>query len=68
MTAPAPHIQRLQAEHSETTDRLQKLAAFIESEKFLTLSDVDQKLLLRQRLIMVDYVAVSAERLQCALA
>ena len=66
MTTPAPHVQRLQAELSELQDRLQKLNAFRESDKFQQLDTHNQNLLHRQALIMTDYVAVLQERLALA--
>lgn len=38
----APHQERMLAEYTELNDRLNKLRAFIESEKFMALSPEEQ--------------------------
>jgi hypothetical protein len=40
-----PHEQRMVAEHAELSDKLTKLSAFLESEKFASLSEDDRRLL-----------------------
>ena len=57
-----PHQQRVITERDELQARLTALTSFIDSELFDTLPKAEQGRLQRQKLIMIDYVAVLNER------
>lgn len=58
------HVQRMEAEHDELTDRLNKLRTFVEENPiFETLSNIDQKLLKQQLEAMTAYEAALGARL-----
>lgn len=57
-------IDRLVAEHNQLKDRLDKLCAFIDSEKSDTLSPWDQKKLAQQQVAMEKYLHILNERLE----
>jgi hypothetical protein len=59
----APHQQRVAAERAELAERLDKLAAFIHSERFADVPDAEQERLRRQRVHMRGYLHVLDERM-----
>lgn len=59
-----PHEERVVAEEQELSDKLNKLGAFIHSEKFSALAGIDQFLLGRQDDHMRAYVGVLRERIK----
>jgi len=56
-------LQRLKQEHKELSDKQGKLKAFIESDKFNTLSMVESAILLVQSDVMTIYYNVLSLRL-----
>jgi len=66
MTQLAPHQQRVLDEKRELDDKLQKLTAFISSEKFSTIvqDEGERGRLVCQEEAMKDYSAILAERIE----
>ena len=66
MTQLAPHQQRVVDEKRELDDKLQKLTAFINSEKFSTIvhDEAERGRLVCQEETMKDYSAILAERIE----
>lgn len=66
MTQLAPHQQRVVDEKRELDDKLQKLTAFISSEKFSTIvqDEAERGRLVCQEETMKDYSAILAERIE----
>ena len=66
MTQLAPHQQRVLDEKRELDDKLQKLTAFISSEKFSTIvqDEAERGRLVCQEETMKDYSAILAERIE----
>lgn len=66
MTQLAPHQQRVLDEKHELDDKLQKLTAFISSEKFSTIvqDEAERGRLVCQEETMKDYSAILAERIE----
>lgn len=58
-----PHQQRVVTERDELQTKLTALSKFIDSDIFDTLPSAEQGRLQRQKLIMIDYVAVLNERI-----
>lgn len=58
-----PHQQRVVTERDELQTKLGALSRFIDSELFDTLPHAEQGRLQRQKLIMIEYVAVLNERI-----
>ena len=56
-----PYQDRVIAEHAELTERIEKLSAFLTSKQ--KSSEVEHRLLLLQRLAMLMYQAILAERI-----
>ncbi len=56
-----PYQDRVIAEHAELTARIEKLSAFLTSKR--ASSEVEHRLLLLQRLAMLMYQAILAERI-----
>ena len=57
-----PHQQRVADEHAELDDRLVKLNAFINSDKFSAVSQTEQDLLIRQSVWMTGHLGVLVQR------
>jgi hypothetical protein len=57
-----PHQQRVVAESDELSTRLAALKTFIDSDRFESVDTAEQGRLQRQKLIMVEYLAVLNER------
>ena len=60
------HIDRMRQEHCELCDRLNKLDAFIHTEKFASIATTEQNRMKRQFVAMREYSEVLGERLSCA--
>lgn len=58
-----PYQQRVVTERDELQTKLDALSRFIDSDFFDTLPNAEQGRLQRQKLIMIDYVAVLNERI-----
>lgn len=56
--------ERAEIELKELDERLTKLDAFIESGKYLSLSQIQQELLLKQRDYMTSYFITLNERIK----
>ena len=56
-----PYQDRVIAEHAELTERIEKLSVFLTSKR--ASSEVEHRLLLLQRLAMLMYQAILAERI-----
>lgn len=65
MTQLAPHQQRVVDEKRDLDDKLQKLTAFISSEKFTTIvqDEAERGRLVCQEEAMRDYSAILGERI-----
>lgn len=59
-----PHQQRVITERDELQTKLDALTRFIDSTLFETLPKAEQGRLQRQKLIMIDYLAVLNERIE----
>lgn len=59
-----PHEQRVVAEQKELQEKLVKLDAFMEGQKFPDLEAVDRKLLILQREYMANYNEVLCARIE----
>lgn len=57
------HRARVAAEYAELTQRLNKLHAFIASERFQSIDRPERERLLRQSRIMAEYANVLNERI-----
>lgn len=57
-------IDSLQIERKELSDKLVKLDAFIDSDKFATVDDLNQWFLRDQRLVMTEYVKILDKRIE----
>ena len=70
MTQFAPHQQRVVDEKRELDEKLQKLTAFISSEKFVTIvqDEAERGRLVCQEETMKDYSAILAERIEAFCA
>lgn len=66
MTEQPAHVQRMQAESDALQDKITKLGAFVESETFEGLGELDRGLLLIQRDAMVAYANALCLRLNRA--
>ena len=66
MTQLAPHQQRVVDEKRELDEKLQKLTAFISSEKFVSIvqDEAERERLVCQEEAMADYSAILAERIE----
>jgi len=60
------HIDRMRQEHCDLCDRLNKLDAFIHTEKFASIATTEQNRMKRQFVAMREYSEVLGERLSCA--
>lgn len=60
------HVDRMRQEHCELCDRLNKLDAFIHTEKFASIATTEQNRMKRQSVAMREYSEVLGERLSCA--
>ena len=58
-----PYQQRVVDEHNELKERLAKLQAFIESERFSTVQGDEQRLLILQRCHMESLVEIIGQRI-----
>ena len=65
---PKDHVERMELELRELSGRITKLKAFLDNEKFLSLSEVDQHALRGQCNLMVAYADVLEDRLHRAKA
>lgn len=63
VTFRPPHQARVITESQELATRLTALQAFIKSDRFNSVEIAEQSRLLRQELIMIDYLAVLNERI-----
>ena len=54
---------RLTAEATELSSRIEELEEFITSDAFSELDDIDRKLLVRQRDLMVNYHRILGQRI-----
>jgi hypothetical protein len=61
------YVKRLEDEHSQLIDRIDKLATFLDGEVFVSLPRMDQELLKIQRETMGSYLAVLDIRLRMML-
>lgn len=60
-----PYVQRLIEEHQQVKDRWIKLRDFIEHNgNFSSLPEVQQALMMRQKVLMEEYVSILEERLR----
>lgn len=57
-------IERMEVELKELEEKLEKLDKFMESEKFQTLSDLNQTLLFDQAESMADYAKILKRRIK----
>lgn len=60
------HVDRMRQEHCELCDRLNKLDAFMHTEKFASIATTEQNRMKRQAVAMREYSEVLGERLSCA--
>lgn len=58
------HVVRMQAERSDLGGRLDRLAAFLETEKFSELPAADQGLLRAQASAMQTYLSILTKRIE----
>lgn len=65
---PKNHVERMELELRELSQRITKLKAFLDNEKFLSLPEVDQHALRGQCNLMVAYADVLEDRLHRAKA
>lgn len=57
------YLKRMFEEHNELRNRLSKLLEFLNSNKFLTLSEKQQEYLNKQHIFMLGYLNVLRERI-----
>lgn len=63
MSTLAPHQERVVAERAELHERLEKLVAFVNDERFGSLDHDEQRRMQRQVRAMCDYREVLDERI-----
>lgn len=57
--------KRVVQERAELIEKISKLSAFLDGDRFLELPDAERERLLRQNRIMREYAGVLAERIAC---
>lgn len=61
---PEPHQQRMLDEHAEVVERTSKLEAFIETETFRQLPELERCLMNHQLMAMHTYVGILRHRIR----